>query len=46
VSCHDAPHNPDGNCVSCHMPSVKPNATLAFTNHWIGVFSSDKLQPR
>jgi hypothetical protein len=46
TSCHTMPHNADGDCISCHMPSVKPNATLAFTNHWIGVFGSDKLQPR
>jgi hypothetical protein len=46
TGCHAAPHDPAGNCVSCHMPAVKPHPALAFTNHWIGVFGSDKLQPR
>ncbi|MCX6611319.1 MAG: tetratricopeptide repeat protein [Acidobacteria bacterium] len=30
-------------CVSCHMPSVPTNASLRFTNHWIGIY--DKARP-
>ena len=26
-------------CTSCHMPKVRPHESLAFTNHWIGVFA-------
>ena len=25
-------------CIGCHMPSVAPQAHLAFTNHWIGIY--------
>lgn len=34
-------------CASCHMPSVRPQDNLSFTNHWIGVYDSGKpLRPR
>lgn len=29
-------------CVSCHMPSVPTNASLRFTNHWIGIYDSTR----
>ena len=29
---------PDQACASCHMPSVRPQDNLRFTNHWIGVY--------
>jgi hypothetical protein len=29
-------------CVSCHMPSVSPQANLAFANHWIGIYREAK----
>ena len=33
-------------CVDCHMPQVPASPTLAFTNHWIGVYENDaKLTP-
>ena len=36
-----------GKCASCHMPSVRPQDNLSFTNHWIGVYDSGKpLRPR
>ncbi len=34
-------------CASCHMPSVKPQGNLRFTNHWIGIYDRDRpLRPR
>jgi hypothetical protein len=34
-------------CVDCHMPRVRAEQYLEFTNHWIGVYSDDaKLKPR
>ncbi len=34
-------------CSSCHMPSVRPQAELGFTNHWIGVYEErGALRPR
>ncbi len=34
-------------CSSCHMPRVRPQAELEFTNHWIGVYQAgNRLQPR
>jgi hypothetical protein len=35
------------NCLDCHMPRVSPQASLRFTNHWIGVYDrGSKLKPR
>ncbi len=34
-------------CSSCHMPPVKPQDELRFTNHWIGVYDpGSPLRPR
>ena len=34
-------------CSSCHMPSVRPQDGLRFTNHWIGVYDTENpLRPR
>lgn len=34
------------NCIDCHMPLVSPQATMRFTNHWIGVYRDGaKLKP-
>ena len=27
-------------CVDCHMPQVRTNAELRFTNHWIGIYDA------
>ncbi len=49
--CHSAERRPPkavcgSNCVDCHMPRVSPQAGLAFTNHWIGVYGAGaKLKP-
>ena len=33
-------------CSSCHMPLVRPQDELRFTNHWIGVYDPrDPLKP-
>jgi len=40
---HRAPVPAASSCVSCHMPSVPANASLQFTNHWIGIY--DKTRP-
>lgn len=32
-------------CESCHMPKVKPQRNLAFTNHWIGIYGGSLLRP-
>ena len=35
-----------GNCVRCHMPLVRANDHMAFTNHWIGIYpQNSKLIP-
>ncbi len=50
--CHNRDMRPPGavcssNCIDCHMPRVSPQAGLAFTNHWIGVYGDGaKLKPR
>ena len=34
-------------CSSCHMPQVRPQDELRFTNHWIGVYDpGSPLRPR
>ncbi len=34
-------------CSSCHMPAVRPQDNLRFTNHWIGVYNPRRpLRPR
>lgn len=40
---HRTPTPVAASCVSCHMPSVPTNASLKFTNHWIGIY--DKTRP-
>lgn len=51
ATCHTADQRPiaracgnpqNADCVSCHMPKVRPHENLAFTNHWIGVFDDAK----
>ena len=32
-------------CVGCHMPIVKPQPNLGFTNHWIGIYRKGALRP-
>lgn len=32
-------------CTGCHMPQVRPQAKLAFTNHWIGIYRKGNLRP-
>ena len=32
-------------CVGCHMPIVKPQPNLGFTNHWIGIYRKGPLRP-
>lgn len=47
-SCHTAPAHKTaagGDCVSCHMPKVRPSPELAFTNHWIGIYGANRLRP-
>lgn len=42
--CHSGVHDAaDGfaDCVSCHMPRVRPHEQLRFTNHWIGIYEKD-----
>ena len=56
MNCHAGPGNPPASvcppsevaaCSSCHMPRVRPQAELEFTNHWIGVYAAgNRLQPR
>ncbi|MYB53426.1 MAG: hypothetical protein F4X77_14700 [Acidobacteriia bacterium] len=37
----------DRACSFCHMPAVRPQDELRFTNHWIGVYDPDNpLRPR
>ena len=44
--CHAAPKHKvkigEGSCTACHMPKVVPQAGLAFTNHWIGIYAPGK----
>ena len=40
---HRTPTPAASSCVSCHMPKVPTNASLKFTNHWIGIY--DKTRP-
>ena len=43
-ACRQAAPRP---CSSCHMPPVRPQDELRFTNHWIGVYDSgNPLRPR
>lgn len=37
---HRTPKPAASSCVSCHMPGVPTNASLRFTNHWIGIYDS------
>lgn len=45
-SCHTAVKHPASiqltgrRCESCHMPPVRPQTGLRFSNHWIGVYRS------
>ncbi len=32
-------------CIACHMPKVRPQPYLAFTNHWIGIYQDQQLKP-
>ncbi|MBI1354283.1 MAG: hypothetical protein GC160_08050 [Acidobacteria bacterium] len=49
LQCHPGAHEGDGergDCVACHMPGVRPQPNLQFTNHWIGVYAEGSpLQP-
>ena len=42
--CHESKRHPriaqmrGDDCIGCHMPRVAPQAHLAFTNHWIGIY--------
>lgn len=51
--CHARPQSPesdcpkqniDSNCVSCHMPKVRMNAPVSFTDHWIRVRSAEDIK--
>ena len=51
-SCHNPSKHPavereiGSTCVSCHMPVVGVQENLAFTNHWIGIYSgASKTRP-
>ncbi|MGE0406884.1 MAG: multiheme c-type cytochrome, partial [Candidatus Korobacteraceae bacterium] len=55
ASCHSAAKHPAAagyqrgsatGCSQCHMPRVAAQENLQFTNHWIGVYGEQKLQPR
>ncbi len=55
LDCHHAGRRPatvcrqdvSRSCSSCHMPPVRPQDELRFTNHWIGVYDADNpLRPR
>ncbi len=50
AGCHGKPRHRaavSGTCVSCHMPKVRPQANLAFSNHWIGIYAPGRpLRPR
>jgi hypothetical protein len=37
---------PLADCIACHMPRVRPQPHLSFTNHWIGIYQGDALKPR
>lgn len=49
-SCHAQPKHKaavSGTCINCHMPAVKPQHNLKFSNHWIGVYATGNvLRPR
>jgi Cytochrome c554 and c-prime len=36
---------PLSDCITCHMPKVSPQPYLSFTNHWIGIYRGQVLQP-
>jgi tetratricopeptide (TPR) repeat protein len=40
---HRTPTPAAASCTSCHMPGVPTNASLRFTNHWIGIY--DRTRP-
>ena len=46
AGCHPKPAHrvlvANRSCVACHMPTVHPQANLAFTNHWIGTYRDAK----
>jgi len=55
AGCHDGAAHPTlapgaaaspGDCIACHMPKVRPQPHLSFTNHWIGIYGDDTLRPR
>jgi hypothetical protein len=55
MQCHIAQRHPSvagyaageaNDCVACHMPRVTTEENLQFSNHWIGVYGEDKVQPR
>ena len=55
LSCHETRSPPapicqqsdSRTCSSCHMPTVRPQPELQFTNHWIGIYNLDNpLRPR
>ncbi len=51
IACHQpsasCPPPAEASCASCHMPKVRPQSNLAFTNHWIAVYDAGApLQPR
>jgi hypothetical protein len=40
---------PLADCIACHMPKVRPQPHLSFTNHWIGIYQGGEggaLKPR
>jgi hypothetical protein len=47
--CHAKPQHKSAvgqrTCVSCHMPAVRPNESLEFANHWIGVYGGNVRRP-
>ncbi len=55
LDCHSARRPPAATCrlttgrtcSSCHMPPVRPQPNLRFTNHWIGIYDRGRpLRPR
>ncbi len=36
----------EGGCIGCHMPKVSALPHMKFTNHWIGIYGSDRVVPR
>jgi hypothetical protein len=55
TSCHRDPSahpalaagttTPLADCIACHMPKVRPQPHLSFTNHWIGIYQGEALKP-